>query len=151
MQRGLWPHGGTAKKLATAYLFTQWGGWQKPEYQCGQCQAAKHHERRNCSKFFPEKASAKKHGWVPRFSIAGEKPKSFSMPDYVSPDCPVACVTGASMALVELIGTSSVVNENKGSLYGSNASKWPAAWVDALSVVAVVRRAHEKAFEKANK
>lgn len=111
----------------------------------------KHHERRNCSKFFPDKMTAKKYGWVPRFRIEGEKPKDFALPAYASPDCPVACVTGESMALVEMIGSANVIGENHGAMFGTNASKWPAFWVDALSVVAVVRRAHEQAFQKAIK
>lgn len=152
MQCGLWLDGGTAKKLATAYLFAQTGGHQDPEYHCGNCQKRKLHQGRNCRKFFPDEFDPNRRGgWVPWFPIKiGDKSTRFALPEFAIKECPVSAITGESLAIVEMAANADVAHDKGGVMFGPDAAKWPAWWADALGVLSVVRRAHEKAFEKAS-
>jgi hypothetical protein len=151
LRTGVRPDGGPAKKLAAAYLFAQVGGAQKAAFQCGSCKKAGLYKERNCSKFFPDLVDEdRRRGWVPRFSgKVGEKEISFPLPQYAIRECPVSYITGESAALVEMLALAEISHERGGVMFGPDSARWPAWWADAQGVVAVIKRAHEKAFEKA--
>lgn len=127
------------------------GGPNKVEYHCQHCKAQKLYMTRNCRKFFPEQYDPdRRGGWVPRFNVKmGEKSISFVLPEFAVRECPVSYITGESLGIVELFAHAEVATDRGGAMFGPDASKWPAWWADALGVLAVVKRAHEKAFEKA--
>jgi hypothetical protein len=92
----------------------------------------------------------RKSGWSPKFSAkVGDKSVDFFLPEYAIRDCPVSFITGESQTLVELHAHAEIAKDNGGTMFGPDASKWPAWWADAQGVIAMIKRSHEKAFEKA--
>lgn len=157
MQRGIRPHGGSAKKLTVAWHFSRAGGWTKPEFKCEHCKAEKLHAKRNCSQF-PEDwqswrrqpAWVRKIEWMqPGRNGEAPTPRSESIRSSATAECPVSLVTPESMFLVELIHGSQITNETMGAtLFGADTRRWPAVYHDAVRVVAAAKLAEDVAKSK---
>lgn len=139
------------KKLATAWLFSRTGGWRHAEYQCSICKEKQLYRKRNCTKFFPELVQIdRKPCWAPRVAVDGKRQQAIA--GYAISECPVSYITAQSMFILELIDTAQAANKEGGAaLFGPDASKHPAWWVDALSAVAGARAAYERAEYEAVK
>lgn len=53
-------------------------------------------------------------------------------------ECPVSFITPESIALVDLVRSSKLAHNVAGApLFGTDSSKWPAWWIDAVSICEV--------------
>ena len=60
-------------------------------------------------------------------------------------DCPRAYIKPESMHVIEITVAGRIIDSAGGAIFGPNASRWPAWYVDALSVIDHARNAYEEA------
>lgn len=151
MLRGSWPVGGSEKKLAVAWLHSRAGGWTRAEYHCGHCREKRLYVDRNCNRHFPELVQiGRRPRWAPKFTVQiGDKKKLVTVSRFRTAECPTSLITGESIWLVEQVRTAMVMKEHGAVLFGPDASRHPAWWVDALEAVATANAAYDDAVEKA--
>jgi len=140
----------------TAWLFSRTGGWQRAEYQCGYCQQRKLYLKRNCRKFFPELVQIdRKPCWAPSATVDVQQDgrtvkKQKAVSGFAINECPTSYITPQSLWLLDLaMSAGTALRESGASLFGPDARKWPAWFLDALAAIAAARNAYDAAEAEA--
>lgn len=91
----------------------------------------------------------RKPRWAPKFTVQiGDKKKTVTVMRYRSAECPTSAITGESIWLVEQIRTAMLMKENGAIMWGADANRHPAWWVDAHDAIAAANAAYDEAVEK---
>lgn len=70
------------------------------------------------------------------------------MEAYRTAECPVSLINADSVLIVEQFHAAESLHKSGGVLFGTDASKYPAWWTDAISAIHRARNAVEEALEK---
>jgi len=141
----------------TAWLFSRTGGWQRAEYQCGYCRHKRLYLQRNCRKHFPELVQIdRKDCWAPSASVEVREAdgrtvkKQKAVRGFAINECPTSYITPNSLWLLDLtMSAGTALREAGASLFGPDARKWPAWFLDALAAIAAARNAYDAAEAEA--
>lgn len=89
--------------------------------------------------------------WVPRAEIADKKAE---VTGFRNSECPTSYITPQSIWMLELTTANEVIQRSGGggaTMFGPDASKWPAWWVDAVVAIGSAEAAWNAAEREALK
>lgn len=89
---------------------------------------------RNCQRHPELIQIGRPPSWIPRAEIGEKKAEVIG---YRNSECPTSYITPQSIWMLELTTANDVIQRSAGGamMFGPDAAKWPAWWVDALVAI----------------